>query len=183
MRKAVFGTLIFLCFLCSGAAAQTIDYDVILGSLIEQYGSFDGTNGIIYASKAQFGKETFLLTVGVKGHVIECAAYDDADGIECTDILDIPFGNKGTYTVSVVNDSDSDFLMAGVNSTYGFYTIENDFFTRVSDVNFAKKTDIAVCTGGSVKAISTKRDLYNFFNGLKKEKINAYSLPNYINTL
>lgn len=183
MRRAVFWTLIFLFFLCSGAAAQTIDYDVILGSLIEQNGSFDGENGIIYASKAQFNGETFLLTVGVKGNVIECAAYDDADGIECTDILDIPFGSKGTYTVSVVNDGENNFLMAGVNSTYGFYTIENDFFTRISDINFEKKTDIAVCTGGSVKAISSKRDLYNFFNGLKRDKINAYSMPNYINTL
>lgn len=155
----------------------------MLDDIITQNGVFDGENGVVYADKIFFSENESLLIVSVRDNAFYCKVYNNIDGLQCTDILSIPLSKTGSFVLSVVREQSNDFLMLKVNNDTGFYTIQDDAFTQVYDVQYTAKSDIISCRNGYFTQYTSRRELYNFLNGLKHEKIEQYSFLNCINTI
>lgn len=178
--------MVFFAFLCVfhiTAHASHEDFDIVLDDMITENGVFDGENGIIYANIIYFSDYPSLLIVSVKDKKISCEVYDNTDGIQCTDILNIPTGYYTQFTLSSVSVNQYNLLMLQFGGNSVFYTVFDDCFTQVYDIQYTSKTNILSCTKEKCTSYLSKRSLYNFLNGLKRERIAQYSFLNCINTI
>lgn len=182
IRRFLTLTAVFLCIFSAKAYAYEA-FDTILDGLISEKGVFDGNSGIIYAAEAYFGDKASMLVVSVTNSIITCEIYDNSDGIQCTDIFNIPYSDNSRCTFSLVTAHAKSFIMLKMNSDTGFYTVSDDTLTQTAEIGYSTKNDIVSVAGGKITAHKTKRELYNFLNALKKDRINAYEMPNIINTL
>lgn len=174
---------IFLCFFQLKAGASTEDFDIVLDDIITKNGAFNGESGVVYANKLFFSDNESLLIVSVRNNAFYCEVYDNIDGLQCTDILSIPLGKEEAFTLSAVRERSNDFLMLKINNDTVFYTIQDDAFTQLYDVRYTSKSDIISCRSGHFTQYASRRELYNFLNGLKHERIERYSFLNCINTI
>ncbi len=173
---------LFLCFFCTRAYAYEA-FDTVLDGIIYEYGAFDGAKGVVYADEVNFSEYTSLLVVSVRDGAFVCEVYDDRDGMQCTDVFNIPYGASGSFTLSVVTSGGKSSIMLKINGDTGFYTVTDDAFVQTDKVNYDTKADIVNITNGKITAYKTRRELYNFLNGLKKKRIDGYKMPNMINTV
>lgn len=172
-----------MCLFHITAGASTEDFDNTLDDIITKNGAFDGEKGVVYADLVYFSDYPSLLVVSIMENAFYCEVYDNIDGIQCTDILSIPLNKKDSFTFSNVKEGQYNFLKLQINSETGFYTIRDDSFTQVYDLENFTTTDIICCKNGKFTAYTTRRTLYNFLNSLKHERIEQYSFLNCINTI
>lgn len=130
-----------------------------------------------------FSENTSLLVVSVRDNSFVCEVYDDTDGMQCTDIFNIPYGAHGTYTLSHITARGKSLIMLKINRDTGFYTVSDDMFTQTETVDYDTKTDIVSVSNGKITAHKTRRELYNFLNELKKKRIDGYRMSNILNTV
>ena len=159
------------------------DFDVVLDNKVTEDGVFDSENGVIYAGLINFSDYPSLLVISKKDTIISCEVYDNTDGIQCSDILNIPIGYYEKMTLSEAKENSHGYIMIEYGKNKIFYTVYDDFFTRAYDINYTSKTDILRIDGKKCISYSSKRDVYNFLNGLKRERINRYKFLNTVNTI
>lgn len=174
--------MLSLCAFCTKTYAYE-SYDTVLDKTISADGIFDGANGVVFADKICFSENPSLLIVSVNNNSVICKVYDDTDGMQCTDILTVPYAQHGNYILSVATFGKKNFLMLQINNDTGFYTISDDMFSQIENFNYEYKTDIISISAGKITAYKTRRELYNFLNSLKKQRIDGYRMPNLINTV
>lgn len=155
----------------------------MLDKIISERGVFDGTNGIVYAGEVNFSVLKSLLVVSVRDNSLICEVYDNTDGMQCTDILTVPYAPHGTYTLSVAKNIEKSCIVLKINKNIGFYTITCDMFTQTEKFDYDTKTDIVNVSDSKVSLYQTRRSLYNFLNRLKKTRIDGYKMPNIVNTI
>lgn len=155
----------------------------MLDKIICEKGVFDGISGVVYADEVIFSASKSLLVVSAHNSSLICEVYDNTDGMQCTDILTVPYSQHGTYTLSVAETAETSRIILQINKSIGFYTISDDTFTQTEKLDYSTKTDIISVFNGKPHSYKTRRDLYNFLNSLKKSRINDYKMPNIINTI
>ncbi len=186
MKKIIILTF-FILICVNGAAYASEQFDKVLTDEIGEYGVLDGGEGIIYAAEKNFEGGDSLLIIRAASESLICEVYDDADGIQLTDSLEIDCSGGGAYRLAVQNADGRDFLLlvSEVNGTVKneVFTMENDAFKRISDTNRADAEYIAGFENGEAKAYTPTENVYAFLNDLREETVASYTFANRINSL
>lgn len=156
-------------------------YNSVLDELISRYGAYENNSGVIYADTISFSQTPSLIIVYSSDDAVHCEVYDNFDGIQCTDKLKLPLSSN--MTIYAANNGTADFLMLEIDKTPRIYTITDDCFTPVANVNIKSKFKILSCKNKKITPHFSKRSLYNFKNSLTEKTINEYSMLNCINTI
>lgn len=184
--KRVLFTVVLMMFFGISAHAASLDFDIVLDSEINEHGAFDGISGIVYADLERFENSDALFIAGIENNTLYCKLFDDIDGIQCTDILSIPVGGSGSYTMSLVTDGELSYIMlnSSINSVSSteIFTVECDAFTRTSKSGYKLVKTIMGYSGGQCISYCDTQNVYHFLNSLKENRISLYSFTDEINT-
>lgn len=133
--------------------------------------------GLFFAYNAQLQGGERILTVSDTDTGFIARAYDEEDGAEICDELDVVTGGGNTYRLSVINDGVYDLLMLETNSVKEFITLLEDSFV-LRDMPIEYKTVIRVTEdkNGSRQYFGNSRAAaYNLLNRMKEERLKEYS--------
>ena len=182
MKKTVF-LLIFILICLSKTVVASARFDEVLSDKIEEYGVFEDGSGIVYAGEKSFENRPSLLLVRTAASEIVCEVYDDSDGIQLTDSLEIPCGADSSYRLAAVTSGGADYLMLTSDSDNELFAVQNDTLTRVAAVNYDTVEYIVEYKQGQFVSYISQNSVYNFLNSLKERTIADYTFLNRINSI
>ncbi|MGN0107409.1 MAG: hypothetical protein ACI4A5_06930 [Hominilimicola sp.] len=186
MKKLI---ILLFCVLISVSPAVYASplFDEVLSDKLGEYGIFENGQGIVYADEKEFEGRSSLLIVNAAPDLIKCEVYDDIDGIQLTDSLEIPCGGSNVYKLATVTKNSADYLMlsttSGSKTVNEFFTLRNDTFTKVEPFDYDSVTYIAGYENGKPVSYTPVRNVYTFLSHLKQETISQYSFVNKLNTI
>ena len=128
-----------------------------------------------YNARLQGGER--LLTVSDTDTGFVAIAYDEEDGAEICDELEIVTGGGNTYRLSVINDGAYELLMLETNSVTECITLLEDSFI-LRDMPTEYKTVIRVVedkNGVRQYFGNSRAAAYNLLNRMKEEQLKEYS--------
>lgn len=179
MKKLIL--IIFAVFLYVSKTAYA-GFDTVLNDVLQEYGVYNGEKGIIFSSIDNFVyDEPFLFLCYTNGSKIKCSVYNNSDGVQCIDTLDIEFKNN-TKLSSVIYD-DTAYLMLECNDETEYFAILAEAFSHIPEIEYLKKTTIFEIKNNKLKPQMSYKEIYNFLNAMKTEKINSYPFMNKVNTI
>ena len=182
MKKVII-LLIFILISLSQRAYASAQFDEVLSGKISGYGVFENGQGVVYAGEKNFENRTSLFIVYVTSSAITCEVYDDSDGIQLTDSLDIPYGADSAFRLAAVTYGGRDYLMLKSGTSNEFFAMQNDAFTRVEGFNYDTIQYIAGVEQGKAVSFVSPVSVHNFLNTLKEKTIARYTFVNRINSL
>lgn len=185
MRKLYFFILPILLILQINAYAAP-RFDDILSDKIAEYGIFENDTGIVYADEKHFESGTSLMIVHITESSIKCEIYDDTDGVQFTDSIEIPYGGSNTYKLFAVTANDTDYIMLTsrtTNETTEFFSLRDDSLTKIPPVKYDSSTSVAGYENGKPVSYTTRRGIFDFLNKLKERTISDYTFVNKVNFL
>lgn len=157
-------------------------FDRMLSEEISEYGLFDGTSGIVYADKCSFSPAAeSLLIVRAQNTSVHCEIYDNYDGIQLTDTLELPLADK--CSLSLAESGDINYLVYSSPDGKHAYTIENDMLTAVNIDNYTVSALIVQRENGKASAGTNIENIPRFLNSLKEETIAGYPFSNKVNII
>ncbi len=172
--------LLVIFFLLVPIKAQAEEYfDDTLDILIDEYGVFDGKQGVIYAQLADFYYEhEFLLVCRAGENSVIASVYTKNDGIECVD--SISFSTKEDFKLSLAEHEGCAYLLK--NDTY--FALMDDSFTKVPKLTSDKKSFIVRTKKGKlVEVKKSPQDIFNLRNDIRLQRINKITLTDCLNTI
>lgn len=173
--------MIFIVFLFTVRTAYA-GFDTVLNDMLSEYGVYDGEKGVIYASIDNFTyEEPFLFLCYTDGEGIKCSLYNNGDGVQCVDTLEIEF--RDNIILSSVVYDETTYLMIDDGRKEEYFAILGDSFSHIPELEYSKKSIVFEIKKNKLKSQMSYKDIYNFLNSMKKEKISAYPFMNKINTL
>lgn len=183
MKKLIL--LIILMFLYTPAALASPSFDSVLSEQINEYGIFDGKDGIVYADEKNFENRRSLFIVRVTETSFVCEIYDDADGIQLTDSIEFSFKKNSSCRLAAVKKNGADFIMfsSGSNTPDEYFTLQNDTFTKVNPGGYDSVIYIVSGKKGKITAHVKPLEVQRFLNGLKEDTISGYPFSNKVNTI
>ncbi len=125
-------------------------------------------DGMFFAYITDFKSGEYLITASQTDGGINICAYDEADGPQLTDVLEI---SEYDGEISIVKSGEYEYI----RTPDGFYEIEDDTFKKcVAD---GYKTVIRIATLRNGRADTHKNTIgaaYNLLNDLKEQQIYGY---------
>lgn len=179
VKRCIF--LLFFLFVPIRAFGAVYEFDNILDMQIKKYGSFNGKEGVIYASVESMEERSVLLVVNFNGGEIGVSVFDVADGEQATDSLGFPVGGDNTYNISMgVCGTDTAIILKTNNITECFI-MRNDRFVRAYKKPIVK-TDIAEYKKGRLQA-KTQTEVFSLLKNLKNKRIRESGFLNCVNDI
>lgn len=163
------------------ADAAVYEFDELLDEQIREYGVFNGSEGLLYASMESFGGSMSLFTAYFKGGELGFAVFDNRDGPETTDRLSFPVGGRNTYTLSMGSVGADTAVILTTNGIDEPFVIRNDSFER-SYRTPEKKTEVASYKNGRLRARS-ESSVFSLLKSLKNRRIRESEHYNAVNDI
>lgn len=187
MVKKLFLTFVFLFIMMPVTSFASTQFDEVLSDKIKEHGIFDGGKGIVYSGIKNFENRDSLLIVYITESSIVCEAYDNSDGIQCTDTLTFPYGGENTYKLGLTSNGENNYIVFSTTSasktTNEFFTMQSDTFTQAYTVEYDTISYIAGYEKGKIISYQPSKNVSAFLNDLKKDIISNYPFENKINVM
>lgn len=163
------------------AEAAVYEFDEMLDAQIREYGMFNGSDGLLYASIESFGGSMSLFTAYFKGGELGFEVFDNRDGPETTDKLSFPVGGRNSYTLSLGSVGADTAVILTTNGIDEPFIIRCDSFER-SYRKPDKKIEIASYKNGRVKA-KAETSVFSLLKSLKNRRIQESNHYNAVNDI
>ena len=173
--------VVFFVISSSPADAAVYEFDELLDEQIREYGVFNGSEGLLYASLESFGGSMSLFTAYFKGGELGFAVFDNRDGPETTDRLSFPVGGRNTYTLSLGSVGADTAVILTTNGIDEPFVIRNDRFER-SYRTQEKKTEIASYKNGRLN-VKAEESVFSLLKSLKNRRIRESAHYNAVNDI
>ena len=179
MKRCVF--FLFFLFIPIKAFGAVYEFDNVLDMQIKKYGSFNGKEGVIYASVESMEERSVLLTINFNGGEIGVSAFDVADGEQTTDYLGFPVGGDNTYNISMGVCGLDTAVILKTNTITECFVMRNDRFVKAYQKPIVK-TEIVEYKKGRLQ-IKTQTEVFSLLKSLKNKRIRESKLFNCINEI
>ena len=182
MKKVII--LLFLILISlSPSSYASAKFDEVLSGKISEYGVFENGQGVVYAGEKNFENRISLFIVYITPSAITCEVYDDGDGIQLTDSLNIPYNAGSAYRLAAVTYGGRNYLLLKSGTSTEFFAVQNDAFTRVEEFDYDTIQYIAGIEQGKAVSFVSPVSVHSFLNALKEKTIADYTFVNRINSL
>ena len=164
-----------MCFLLMCIPITTVasanQRDDFLVSLLDNYGVFDGHEGIIYTDVIEYSEKQVLNVIYIDDNIIHCKLFSEVDN---TKIDEISFAYSGTdgYILSVANISNGETcIIADVDKDRQVYVFSGNKFKRMYDAAVYNEQVIMEVYDAGVICHTNPAIFYDFINLEKMKKI------------